>query len=305
VTARTVVVPPDAAGRRLDQFLAAQLPEFSRAQLQHFISAASVRVDGKPAKPSERLRAGQSVEIAVPPPAPAGIVPREMPLSIVYESSDFIVVDKPAGLVVHPAPGHADDTLANALMARFPGLAVGQALRPGIVHRLDKGTSGLMVVALTDTAYRFLAAGMAAREIHKGYLALVHGDLEHDHGTIEAPIGRDRRDRQRMGIVPGGREARTHFRVLERFGGFTLLKLVLETGRTHQIRVHLQGIGHPVVGDEVYGRKSPNLGLDRPFLHSWHLGLPLPGGEACLTLWAPLPPDLQEALDRLRAHHLA
>lgn len=299
MTESELTVPRDAAGQRFDQFLAARFPDLSRARVQRLIVDGNARLDGKTAKPGERLKAGQSIQIQFPAPEPAGIVPREMPLAIVYESSDFVVVDKPAGLVVHPAPGHPDDTLANALMARFPGLAVGQALRPGIVHRLDKGTSGLMVVALNDAAYQFLVDAFAAHRVHKAYLALVHGNLEHDRGTIEAPIGRDRSDRQRMGIVPEGRAARTHFQVLERFGAFTLLKLVLETGRTHQIRVHLQGIGHPIVGDAVYGPRTPNLGLTRPFLHSWHLGLPLPRDEACLTLWAPLPSDLQEVLDGL------
>lgn len=297
---RTIVVPPDAAGQRLDQFLAARLSDLSRAHLQRLISGGDVRIDGRDAKPAERLKAHQRVEITVPAPEPVGIVPRSMPLSLVYESADLVVLDKPAGLVVHPAPGHPDDTLANALMARFPDLAVGQAQRPGLVHRLDKGTSGLMVVALTDPAYHFLVDQLAEHKFHKEYLALVHGDLVHDHGTIDAPIGRARQDRQRMGIVPEGREARTHFRVLERFPGYTYLRLTLETGRTHQIRVHLQGIDHPIVGDDVYGPKSPTLGLHRPFLHAWYLGFQLPHQDVCLALHAPLPPDLQSVLDRLR-----
>ena len=295
----SIPVAESAAGMRLDRFLSAELPEYSRAFLQRLIDHGDVTVDGRPARPSERMRAGQVVQIVIPAPQPTGIVATDLPLRIVYERPDLLVLNKPAGLVVHPAPGHAADTLANALMARYPGLAVGNALRPGIVHRLDKGTSGLMVVALADRAYHHLVAQMKERAVHKEYLALVHGNVGPERGIVEAPIGRERINRQKMGVVPDGRPARTAFRVLERFPGYTLLRVKIETGRTHQIRVHLASIGHPVAGDVVYGPRKPALGLERPFLHAWYLGFKLPDEEACLVAWAPLPEDLQKVLGLL------
>ncbi|HLH73227.1 MAG TPA: RluA family pseudouridine synthase, partial [Chloroflexota bacterium] len=218
---------------------------------------------------------------------------------VVFENPDVLVVNKPAGLVVHPAPGHAADTLANALMARYPGLAVGNALRPGIVHRLDQGTSGLMVVALTDRAYQSLIDQMKRHLVQKEYLALAHGSIGPERGVIEAPIGRAPCNPLKMGVVEGGREARTGFQVVKRFPGYTLLRLKLETGRTHQIRVHLAAIGHPIVGDVVYGPKTPAFNLKRPFLHAWYLGFQLPGQEACFVGWAKLPEELEAVLERL------
>jgi 23S rRNA pseudouridine1911/1915/1917 synthase len=301
VTTSTFSVPERAAGLRLDRFLSESLPEYSRSFIQRLIESGDVTLDGHRVRPGERVRAGQVVQVSIPPPQPAGIVATPLPLKIVYERPDLLVLNKPAGLVVHPAPGHAADTLANALMARYPNLAVGNALRPGIVHRLDKGTSGLMVVALADRAYQHLVRQMKQRAVHKEYLALVHGTVKPEYGVIEAPIGRERQQRKKMGVVPGGREARTTFRVLERFPGFTLLRVKLETGRTHQIRVHLAAIGHPVAGDVVYGQRKAALGLERPFLHAWYLGFHLPGEEACLVAWAPLPEELRGVLERLRA----
>ncbi len=301
MTTSTFSVPESAAGLRLDRFLSERLPEYSRSFIQRLIESGDVTLDGRRVRPGERVRAGQLVQVSIPPPQPAGIVATPMPLKIVYERPDLLVLNKPAGLVVHPAPGHAADTMANALMARYPNLAVGNALRPGIVHRLDKGTSGLMVVALADRAYQHLVSQMKQRAVHKEYLALVHGTVKPEHGVIEAPIGRERHLRKKMGVVPGGREARTTFRVLECFPGFTLLRVKLETGRTHQIRVHLAAIGHPVAGDVVYGQRKAALGLERPFLHAWYLGFQLPGEEACLVAWAPLPEELRKVLERLRA----
>ena len=297
----SLTVRDTAEGLRLDRFVAENLPDRSRAFAQRLIQGGDVTVDGRPVRSSERLRPGQVVRISVPPPEPAGIVATPIPLDVVFESPELLVLNKPAGLVVHPAPGHPADTLANALMARYPNLAVGNALRPGIVHRLDKGTSGLMVVARTDRAYRGLIEQMKQRAVHKEYLALVHGKVGPERGTIEAPIGREASNRQKMGIVPGGRAARTGFRVIERFPEHTLLRLTLETGRTHQIRVHLASIGHPIVGDLVYGPRRPTLGLERPFLHAEYLGFQLPGEEACLVVRAPLPGDLQQVLQTLRA----
>ncbi len=301
MTGHSLTVPDRYAGYRLDRFLAEQIPNVSRAQVQRLIEGGLVQVDGKTSRASDRLSGRQTVVVEESPPAPSGIVATEIPLEVVRETPDFIILNKPAGLVVHPAPGHPTDTLANALMARHPGLTVGNALRPGIVHRLDKGTSGLMVVALTDASYQNLIGQMKRRAIHKEYLALVHGRVSEERGTIEAPIGRNRRDRQKMGIVPEGREARTHFRVLERFPDYTLLRLGLETGRTHQIRVHLAAIGHPIVGDVTYGSRAAKLELTRPFLHSWYLGFEVPKDGACSVAWAPLPTDLAEALAVVRA----
>ncbi len=300
MTTKTVVVPVSAAGTRLDRFLDSQVSDLSRSQIQRLIYSGDVTVDGQVRRASDKLRAGQRVSLTIPPPAPVGIVATEIPLEVVVERPDLVILNKPAGLVVHPAPGHADDTLANALMARYPGLAVGNAQRPGIVHRLDKGTSGLIAVALTDAAYHHLVELMSRRGVHKEYLALVHGHVSAESGQIDAPIGRDVANRQRMGISASGREARTGFRVLERLPGFTLLRLQLETGRTHQIRVHLAAIGHPVAGDVVYGPRAPALGLERPFLHAWYLGFELADGASCLVAWANLPDELQAVLDRLR-----
>ncbi|HUX86773.1 MAG TPA: RluA family pseudouridine synthase [Chloroflexota bacterium] len=295
------VVSEDEAGARLDRFLHTHLPDVSRSLLQRLIERSGVSVDDRPARQSEKVRAGQVIQVDTSTPEPVGLVPTEIPLDVVFENPDILVVNKPAGLVVHPAPGHAADTLANALMARYPGLAVGNALRPGIVHRLDRGTSGLMVVALNDRAYASLIDQMKHHQIQKEYLALAHGTVGPERGVIDAPIGREREDRKKMGIVESGRAARTGFEVVERFPGYTLLRLKLETGRTHQIRVHLAAIGHPIVGDVVYGARTPALGLTRPFLHAWHLGFQLPGEEVCFAGWTKLPADLEAVLDRLRA----
>jgi 23S rRNA pseudouridine1911/1915/1917 synthase len=294
-------VPVQSSGVRLDRFLADQISNMSRAQIQRLIATGNVAIDGLPADSSDRLLPRQKVQVQIPMPTPVGIVATDIPIDIVRERPGFVIINKPAGLVVHPAPGHPADTLANALLARYPGLAVGNAVRPGIVHRLDKGTSGLMVVALTDAAYQDLVDQMKRRAIHKEYFALVHGRVGQERGTIEAPIGRDHRNRQKMGIVPEGREARTHFQVLERFAAYTLLRLRLETGRTHQIRVHLQAIGHSIVGDTTYGSRSTIGTLDRPFLHSCYLGFQVPGEDACVVAWAPMPDDLTQALSEARA----
>ena len=295
------LVPPESSGERLDRFLSDRLTEFSRAQIQRLVERGEVTLDGKKTRPAERLRAGQLIQLTIPEPEPTSIVPAEIPLYIVYEHPEFVVVDKPPGLVVHPAPGHPNDTLANALMARYPKLAVGNAQRPGIVHRLDKGTSGLMVVALSDRAYHHFVDQMKNHQMHKEYLGLVHGEFPHESGTIEAPIGRDRANRQKMGVAETGREARTHFQVVERLPDYTLMRFVLETGRTHQIRVHAASVGHPIVGDVIYGPRKPALNLTRPFLHSARLGFQVPGEDVCLVTRAPLPRDLEAVLEKLRA----
>jgi 23S rRNA pseudouridine1911/1915/1917 synthase len=284
----------DRPGERLDVFLARRLPDLSRAHAQRLIADGHVRVDGDSPKPSLRLEPGARVEVERPAPAPVTVQPEAIPLAVLYEDGDVIVVDKPAGMAVHPGPGHTSATLVNALLAHCPDLAgIEGSLRPGIVHRLDKDTSGLLVVAKNDHAQLALTAQMAERTAHKEYLALVQGSPP-PSGTIDAPIGRHPGQRKRMAIVAEGRPSRTHFRALGPVGGDTLVLATLETGRTHQIRVHFAGIGHPVVGDTVYGRRSDLL--DRQFLHAWRLGFRHPRTGEWLQLEAPLPEDLRAAL---------
>ena len=296
---REVEVSADDAHVRLDVLLARVFPDLSRSFAQKLVEAGLVTVDGRPARASARPNAGQRVVVQIPAPAPSQLVPQAIPLAIVYEDADLLVVDKPPGLVVHPAPGHPADTLVNALLARYPSLQVGGSLRPGIVHRLDKDTSGLLVVAKNDRAMASLIDQMKRRAVRKEYLALVHGNLRQDEGVIEAPIGRHPKDRKRMAVVPNGREARTHFVVLERFGRYTLLEARLETGRTHQIRVHFASLGHPLAGDPVYGGREA-LPLRRQFLHAHRLGFALPASGQEVLFESPLPEDLRVALDRAR-----
>lgn len=299
---REISAGPDAAGLRLDKYLAEQLPDLTRSQVQRLIAEGMVAVDGRTVDAgSLRLRPGQAITLDLPDPIPHTLVPEDSPLDVIYEDRDLVVVAKPAGLVVHPAPGHARGTLANMVIGRWQGPDGEQTLRPGIVHRLDKDTSGLMVVAKNPSAQANLAAQIERREVVKQYLALLHGRLSPERGTIEGPIGRDPRDRKRMAVVEGGRPARTHYRVLEELRGFTLVEVTLETGRTHQIRVHFASIGFPVAGDAVYGpRMEPPAHLSRQFLHACKLGFRLPATGEFVCFEAPLPPDLTAALDALR-----
>ena len=291
----------DDLGTRLDRYVADQLPDLSRSTVQGLIESGRVRVDGQQRKPKFRMTPGEVVSVEIPPPQIDEILPDAIPLAVVYEDADVIVVDKPAGMVVHPAPGHARGTLANALLAHAPGISVGGSLRPGIVHRLDKDTSGLIVAAKTDRGRMALVSQWERRSVEKTYLALVCGLIEDEEVTIDAPVGRDPKNRQRMAVARSGRPAVTHFRVVERFADTTLLEVSIETGRTHQIRVHLAFIGHPIVGDRVYGRsRLADPHLERQFLHASALGFQLPNGEA-LRLKAPLPHDLQAVLEELRA----
>lgn len=294
-----VVVPSDKAGARLDRFVAEACPDLSRSYLQKLIEAKSITVDGKAAKAATRLTPGAIVRVSIPPPRPATMLEERIPLNIVYEDEDLLVVDKPAGLVVHPAPGHPGGTLVNALLARYPNLRITDTLRPGIVHRLDKDTSGLMVVARNDRAFASLVDQMKKREVVKEYLVLVHGRLSVDEGVVDAPIGRDPRHRKMMAVVPGGKPARTLFRVVERLDSYTLVKARLETGRTHQIRVHFASIGHPVVGDRVYGPRKAEVQIDRQFLHAHRLSFKLPGTGRVVDFESPLPADLRQVLDYL------
>jgi 23S rRNA pseudouridine1911/1915/1917 synthase len=298
----SLTVDTASAGERLDRYVARALPTLSRSYAQQLIADAQITVNGRPARASLGLCAGDQVAVAVPPPQPISLAPEAIPLSIIYEDANVVVVDKPAGMVVHPAPGHPGGTLVNALLARYPDMQVSGDLRPGIVHRLDAGTSGLLVVARNDASLRDLADQQRERQMRKIYLAVVEGRFKEPEGVIDAPVGRHASDRLRMAVTPQGRAARTHYRVAEELGAYSLLELRLETGRTHQIRVHLLHIQRPVLGDPLYGARKgrPSFGLGRQFLHAQQLGFRLPGG-AWREFSSPLPDDLQAALGKLRA----
>lgn len=294
-------VPPYAGASRLDAFLTRVVGQRSRAEWQRLIEIETVVVNERPAKASHRVMSGDRVRV-LETPAHLELKPQEdIPLDIVYQDADLIVVDKPAGLVVHPAPGHEQGTLVNALLARFPELRDPTGnLRPGIVHRLDKDTSGLMVVGRTAASVANLQAQFKHHTALKCYLLLVCGDITEDKGIIDAPIGRDMYNRQRMSVRGDGRAARTDFTVRERFGSHTLAEAQIHTGRTHQLRVHFAFIHHPVAGDQVYGRcKVP--GLTRQFVHSHQLGLRSVNDGAWREFTAELPDDLQRVLDNFRA----
>lgn len=294
----TIELVVEASGDRLDKYLAEHMP-LSRAHIQKLIRDGNVRVGGLEARPSRGITRGERITIALPPPEPLEAQPEPIPLSIVFEDADVLVIDKPAGLTVHPAPGHPHGTLVNAVLAHCPDLGgIKGTLRPGIVHRLDKDTSGLMMVAKSDAAQQHLSAQIKRREITKGYLALVHGHLSPRTGAIEGPIGRHPRDRKKMAIVSGGREARTLYEVREYCRDCTFIEVRPETGRTHQIRVHLASIGHPLVGDALYGKKSEFL--SRHFLHAHRLGFRLTSTGEYKEFTSGLPADLRRALDTVR-----
>lgn len=291
-----------AAGQRVDKFLATQIADRSRSQIQDLIDEGLVTVLGTTVKPSYRLSAGDIVVARVPPEEEPELVAEPIPLDIVYEDGDLAVVNKPAGMVVHPAPGHETGTLVNALLAHIPKIAElaasgkGPARRPGIVHRLDKGTSGLILVAKHEEARRFLQRQFKRREVEKTYVALLEGQLHPPQGVIDAPVGRDPRHRQRMAVLSrGGRAAQTVYYLIEYLGDYSLVSVQPITGRTHQIRVHFAAIEYPVVGDRVYGYRRQRLDVDRQFLHAWKLALTLPSGPE-REFAAPLPADLRQIL---------
>jgi 23S rRNA pseudouridine1911/1915/1917 synthase len=285
----------DKPGVRLDRYVCDKLAELSRTRIQRLIADGYITVNDQVAKAGLKLNIGDRLKVIIPPAPPSPLTPEAIPLNIIYEDDDLLVVDKPAGLTVHPAPGHPAHTLVNAILARFPRLAaLSDSLRPGIVHRLDKDTSGVMVVAKSSLAQVKLAEQFKVHSVVKAYLALVKGHLTPENGIIEAPIGRDPRDRKRMAVVARGREARTEYQVVKYIGDYTLLEVRPETGRTHQIRVHLSAIGYPVVGDKVYGVKSPFL--SRQFLHASRLGFNLPSTGKYVEFKSELPPDLAQAL---------
>lgn len=289
------------AGQRLDRVVAALHPELSRAAASELIAQDLVRINGHPAKPASRPIVGAQITVDLPEPAQSDAGPERIPIEVVYEDAALVVVNKPAGMVVHPAPGNLTGTLVNALLGRYQGLP-GDSTRPGIVHRLDKDTSGLIVVARTPHALATLAGAFKRHQVHKEYLALLIGTPKPETGAIEAPIGRDPRHRQRMAVVStGGRESRTEYRTEERFTGYALVRALPETGRMHQIRVHFAAKGHPVAGDAVYGRQAPKLGLRRQFLHAALLSFVHPTTGEAMRFEAPLAADLQHAVDLLRA----
>jgi len=288
----------DETAIRLDRYVSRKCPELSRTYIQKLIADGYITVNGHTTKASIKLSAGDEIAVTIPPPPPSPLSPEDIPLKILYEDDDLIAIDKPAGLTVHPAPGHPDHTVVNAILSHFPHLAdMGDSLRPGIVHRLDRDTSGVMLVAKNSRAQAKLMEQFSAHSILKVYMALVKGHLTPEEGIIEAPIGRDPSNRQRMAVVSTGREARTDYRVVKYTGNYTLLEIRTETGRTHQIRVHLAAIGYPVVGDPVYGVKSPYL--SRQFLHACRLGFKQPTTGEYIELECALPADLKQALERI------
>jgi 23S rRNA pseudouridine1911/1915/1917 synthase len=286
----------------VDAFVASHLPALSRSRIQDLILSGHLTLDGRQIKPSLRVRRGQRVEVRVPPPEPSTLRPEPLALDVVYEDADLLVINKPPGIAVHPGAGRPGGTLANALIARLPDLAsLGEGLRPGIVHRLDRDTSGLLVVARSPQGLVSLRAQVAARAVSRTYLALVRGRPLHDEGTVDAPIGRHPRHRTKMSVTAGGRAAMTRYRVVEVFAGCTLVEVSLVTGRTHQIRVHFAHLGHPVVGDRVYGAGGDQLGLGRQALHAWRLRFRHPRSGKVLAFEAAPPEDFASAVARARA----
>ncbi len=285
-------------GVRLDKYVADKIPGLSRSQAQKLIDEGLILVNGNPSKSSLKLANGDKIHITIPSPPSSELKPEAIPLKIVYEDADLIVIDKPAGLTTHPAPGHPEHTLVNALLAHFPALAkMGNTPRPGIVHRLDKDTSGLMIVAKNEAARLNLMQQFSTHSVLKVYLALVKGKVTPPAGIIETDIGRDSGDRKKMAVVQEGREAKTEFHTVKNYDGYTLLEVKLHTGRTHQIRVHLEAIGFPVVGDATYGVKVPFL--SRQFLHAHKLGFNLPSTGEFVEFKSELPDDLKEVLIKI------
>jgi 23S rRNA pseudouridine1911/1915/1917 synthase len=299
------LVEEDLEGERLDAFLAERVADLSRTAVKDLITSGQVWVDGQIRKPSYRLKEGEEVLINLPEAQPVSIEPQNLPLEIIYQDQDIVVVNKPKGMVVHPAHGNWDHTMVNALLYHIKDLSgINGQLRPGIVHRLDKDTSGVMVVAKHDQAHRVLAEQIKAHTIRREYQALVHGIIKENLGSIEAPIGRSRTDRKKMAVISDGKPAVSRYRVLERFHNYTLVQVTLLTGRTHQIRVHMSYIKHPVVGDPVYGPVKQHLGLDSQALHACLLGLRHPTTGEYMEFESPLPEVFQKALSKLTKYTL-
>ena len=298
-----MILYADTPGERLDAFLSRSVEDLSRSAAQKLLEEGCVKRNGKPGKKNDRLEPGDAIDVTIPEPKPLEAVPTKMDLEIAYEDEDVLVINKPKGLVVHPAAGHEDDTLVNGLLyARGDSLSgINGVLRPGIVHRIDKDTSGLLIAAKNDHAHRALAAQLKDHTLARTYVCIVCGNIREDSGTIDAPIGRDPADRKKMCVTKkDGREAVTHWRVLERFPGYTLLECRLETGRTHQIRVHLAWRSHPILGDTVYGHRKPELGMDTQCLHARELTFLHPRTGERVTVQCELPEYFQELLQKLR-----
>ncbi|WP_121609325.1 RluA family pseudouridine synthase [Mesobacillus foraminis] len=291
------------AGERIDKAISSMNGEWSRSLVQQWLKDGQVLVNGKAVKANHKCSLNDEIEIEIPEPEELDVVPEDMDLEIFYEDSDVLVVNKPKGMVVHPAPGHMSGTLVNGLMAHCKDLSgINGVLRPGIVHRIDKDTSGLLMVAKNDLAHESLVNQLVAKTVTRKYKAIVHGIIPHDYGTIEAPLGRDQKDRQSMAVVDNGKHAVTHFNVLERFKDFTFIECQLETGRTHQIRVHMKYIGYPLAGDPKYGpRKTLDIGGQA--LHAGVLGFEHPRTGQYLEFEAPLPAYLEQLLEDLKNNH--
>ena len=290
-------------GERLDAFLSRSAEGLSRSAAPKLIADGNVRLNGSPARKNDRLRVGDSVELTIPEPREVDIAPKKMPLDIVYEDEDVAVINKPKGLVVHPAAGHQDDTLVNGLLyAMGDSLSgINGELRPGIVHRIDKDTSGLLAIAKNDLAHTVLASQLKDHSMARTYEAVVCGSFKEDRGTVDAPIGRHPTDRKKMCVTQrNSKNAVTHWEVVERFRGYTHIRCRLETGRTHQIRVHMAYIGHPILGDTVYGHKKPELGQDSQCLHAGALCFRHPRDGRPVMVFAPLPDYFQSVLEKLR-----
>ena len=300
MTVVTYTIEEQHAGERIDKAVSSLQTEWSRTQIGNWVSEGVLTVNGEVVKPKYKVRTGDVIEITVPEVEELEIVAEDLNLEIIYEDADVLVVNKPRGMVVHPAPGHATGTLVNGLMHHCTDLSgINGVMRPGIVHRIDKDTTGLLMVAKNDVAHESLVNQLVAKTVTRKYTALVHGHIAHDKGTIDAPIGRDTKDRQKQAVVDSGKHAVTHFQVIERFGDYTLVECRLETGRTHQIRVHMNYIGFPLAGDPKYGpRKTIDFGGQ--VLHAGVLGFTHPVTGEYLEFSTPLPEDFQQLLASLR-----
>ena len=292
----------ESKNQRLDAFLASSLDGLTRSQATRLIESGEVAVNGRAVGKSYKLAGGEDIAVTLPEPEPVEAVPQDIPLDVVYEDADVIVVNKPSGMVVHPAPGHPDGTLVNALLYHCAGTlsGIGGALRPGIVHRIDRDTSGLIIVAKNDAAHQYLSAQLADHTLARTYECIVVGALREDRGTVDAPIARHPTDRKRMAVVAGGREAVTHWEVIARYPGYTHVRCRLETGRTHQIRVHMAYIGHPILGDTVYGAKKEVPGLTGQCLHAVGLRFLHPRTHEVVELFCPLPEEFTRMLQKIR-----
>ena len=292
----------ESKNQRLDAFLASSLDGLTRSQATRLIESGEVAVNGRAVGKSYKLAGGEDIAVTLPEPEPVEAVPQDIPLDVVYEDADVIVVNKPSGMVVHPAPGHPDGTLVNALLYHCAGTlsGIGGALRPGIVHRIDRDTSGLIIAAKNDAAHQYLSAQLADHTLARTYECIVVGALREDRGTVDAPIARHPTDRKRMAVVAGGREAVTHWEVIARYPGYTHVRCRLETGRTHQIRVHMAYIGHPILGDTVYGAKKEVPGLTGQCLHAVGLRFLHPRTHEVVELFCPLPEEFTRMLQKIR-----